>query len=199
LIGFYFAFMPLYVLGLMGMTRRLDHVDNPVWHIYLVVAMVGAVIILCGIVAQLVQIAVSIRNREALRDVTGDPWDGRTLEWAVASPPPFYNFAKTPIVDDLDAYWAQKQKGLDHRPLPVYRRIHMPRNTGAGFIISGFASVLGFALIWQIWWLGVGCLAAALVTAIAHSFDEHRDYFVPPEEVARIEGRYFQQLPAGVT
>jgi cytochrome o ubiquinol oxidase subunit I len=196
LIGFYLAFMPLYVLGLMGMTRRLDHVDNPVWHVYLVIAMAGALVILCGIVAQIAQLAVSIRNREALRDLTGDPWDGRTLEWAVASPAPFYNFAMTPVVEDLDSYWDEKKKGLARRTLPVYRRIHMPRNTGTGIIIGGFASVLGFALVWHIWWLALGCAAAAIVMAIAHSFDEKRDYYVPAEQVARTERSYFQQLPA---
>ena len=121
---------------------------------------------------------------------------GRTLEWAVASPPPFYNFARTPVVEDRDSYWNQKQNGLDHRPLAVYRRIHMPRNTGTGFIIGGLACVLGFALVWHIWWLALGCAAAALVTAIVHSFDENRDYYVPAEQVARTEGRYFQRLPA---
>jgi cytochrome o ubiquinol oxidase subunit 1 len=195
-VGFYMAFMPLYALGLMGMTRRLNHVDNPVWHVYLVVAFVGAFIILCGIAAQLVQLAVSIRDRAALRDITGDPWDGRTLEWAVASPPPFYNFAKTPVVHGLDAYWDEKQRGEDHRALPVYRRIHMPHNTATGVIISGLAAVLGFALIWHIWWLAIGTAAAALVAAIGHSFDENRDYYVPAELVAKTETIYFKQLPS---
>jgi cytochrome o ubiquinol oxidase subunit 1 len=194
LVGFYMAFMPLYALGLMGMTRRLNHVDNPVWHVYLLVAMAGAVIILCGIGAQILQIAYSIYNRKALRDVTGDPWNARTLEWSVASPPPFYNFAQTPVVHGLDPYWDEKQKGLDHKPLPIYRRIHMPHNTGTGFIISGFASALGFALIWHIWWLAIGSFAAAIVAAIVHSFNEHRDYYVPSEQVAATEGQYFKQI-----
>jgi cytochrome o ubiquinol oxidase subunit 1 len=196
IIGFYLAFMPLYMLGLMGMTRRVNHVDNPIWHAYLIVAMVGAVFIAAGILAQIAQIAVSILNRKALRDVTGDPWDGRTLEWAVASPPPFYNFARTPVVHGIDAYWDEKEKGQDHRPLAVYRRIHMPHNTGTGIIIAGFATVLGFALIWHIWWLAIGGFAAAIALAIVHSFNENRDYYVPPEQVAQTEAGYFQQLPA---
>src|ERR1700689_345559 len=118
LTGFYLAFMPLYVLGLMGMTRRLDHVDNPVWHVYLVVAMVGACVIMCGIAAQFAQIFVSVRSRAMRRDLTGDPWGARTLEWSVASPPPAYNFARTPIVMGRDAYWDMKQNGTAHRPLP---------------------------------------------------------------------------------
>ncbi|MEJ0093641.1 MAG: cytochrome o ubiquinol oxidase subunit I [Methylocella sp.] len=196
LVGFYLAFMPLYILGLMGMTRRMNHVDNPVWHIYLIIAMIGVGVILCGIVAQLAQIFVSVRNREALRDLTGDPWNGRTLEWAVASPPPFYNFARTPIITGRDSFWEMKEKGLAHRQLPAYRQIHMPRNTGAGFIISGFAAALGFALVWHIWWMAIGSAAAALAVVIAHSFNENRDYYVPSEEVAQTEGKYFNQLPS---
>jgi cytochrome o ubiquinol oxidase subunit I len=196
LIGFYMAFMPIYVLGLMGMTRRLNHVDNPVWHTYLVVAMVGAAVILCGIVAQIAQIVVSVANREALRDLTGDPWGGRTLEWSVASPPPFYNFAETPLIEGRDAYWEAKQKGVANRPLESYRRIHMPRNTGTGVILGGLAAALGFALIWHIWWLALGAFGAILAVAIAHTFNENRDYYVPAAEVARTEGAYFQNLPS---
>ena len=160
LVGFYMAFMPLYILGLMGMTRRLDHMDNPVWHTYLVVAMIGAGIIMLGILAQIAQLAVSVKNRHALRDLTGDPWNARTLEWAVASPPPFYNFAHTPIVHDKDAFWEMKRAGTVPAKQNSWRRIHMPRNTGTGFIVSGFAAVLGFALIWHIWWLVAVCFAA---------------------------------------
>jgi cytochrome o ubiquinol oxidase subunit 1 len=198
LVGFYLAFMPLYALGLMGMTRRLNHVDNPVWHVYLIVAMFGAGVILCGILAQILQIAVSVYNREALRDLTGDPWDGRTLEWAVSSPAPSYNFARTPVVTDIDAYWRMKQLGQAHRQLPAYRPIHMPRNTGTGFIISAFAAGLGFGLIWHIWWLVVACAAAALTAAIVHSFNEHRDFYVSSDEVAQTEGSYFHQLTTQV-
>jgi cytochrome o ubiquinol oxidase subunit 1 len=194
LVGFYLAFMPLYVLGLMGMTRRLDHVNNPIWHVYLVVAMVGAAIIMCGILAQLAQIAVSILNREALRDVTGDPWNGRTLEWSTASPPPFYNFAQIPLITGRDAYWDLKQKGLAARSFTTYQRIHMPRNTGTGIIISAFAAALGFGLIWHIWWLAIISFAAAIAVAITHSFDEDRDYYVSPDEVAQIEGSHLPQI-----
>ncbi len=193
-VGFYIAFMPLYVLGLMGMTRRLDHLDNPVWHAYLVVAMCGALLIACGIAAQLAQIALSIRNRAALRDLTGDPWNGRTLEWAVASPPPPYNFARTPVVTTRDAYWEMKRRGVAHRPFAAYRPIHMPRNTGTGVLISGCAALMGFALIWHIWWLAIISFAAAISLAIIHSFDEDRDYYVSSDEVARDEDRYFEQL-----
>jgi cytochrome o ubiquinol oxidase subunit 1 len=196
IIGFYVAFMPLYALGLMGMTRRLDTPHNPLWHSYLVVAMIGAVIIFLGIIAELVQIAVSLRNREALRDVTGDPWQGRTLEWATSSPPAFYNFPTTPVVTARDAFWDMKQRGVAMQPLNGYHQIHMPRNTAAGVIVAGFSSVLGFALIWHIWWLVVVTFVVALGVAIGKSFDEDRDYYVPVEEIERTEKQYFAQLPA---
>ncbi|MDE2463395.1 MAG: cytochrome o ubiquinol oxidase subunit I [Alphaproteobacteria bacterium] len=196
IIGFYVAFMPLYALGLMGMTRRLDTPHNPLWHSYLVVAMIGAVIIFLGIAAELVQIAVSIRNRQALRDVTGDPWQGRTLEWATSSPPAFYNFARIPIVRSRDAFWEMKQRGVAMQPLSDYRKIHMPRNTATGIIIAGFATILGFALIWHIWWLVIATFVASLGIAIAHSFNEDRDYYVPVGEVERTEEQYFSQLAA---
>lgn len=196
LIGFYLAFMPLYVLGLMGMTRRLNHVDNPVWHVYLLVAMVGAGVILCGIVAQIVQLAVSIRQRESRVDLTGDPWNARTLEWATASPPPFYNFARTPHVDSRDAFWEMKRQADFDRQVPAYAPIHMPHNTGAGVIIAGFAAVLGFALIWHIWWLGILSLSGALAVAIGHSFNENRAYTISSTAVARIERDHVRQLPA---
>ncbi len=186
--------MPLYVLGLMGMTRRLDHLNDPVWHVYLVVAMCGALIIMCGIAAQLAQIAISIRNRAALRDLSGDPWNGRTLEWAVASPAPFYNFARTPVVTSRDAYWEMKRRGVAHRPSSTYRPIHMPHNTATGVVVSAFAAILGFALIWHIWWLAIVSFAAAVAVAITHSFNENRDYIVSSDDVARSEDVYFEQL-----
>ena len=186
-IGYWVAWTPIYVVGLMGTTRRVRHFDDPSLQIWFVIAGIGALIILVGIVAFVIQIAVSIRNREALRDTTGDPWDGRTLEWSTTSPPPPYNFAFTPRVHDLDAWY--DMKALGHAPPSEgFRPIHMPRNTGAGVIISALALVLGFAMIWYIWWLAALSFVALLVYSIAHTFNYDRDYYVPAEEVARIEG-----------
>ena len=195
LVGFYLAFMPLYALGLMGMTRRLDHVNNPVWHIYLIVAACGALLVLVGIMATLAQVVVSIVNREKLRDRTGDPWGGRTLEWATSSPPPFYNFARVPHVHTIDAFWEMKQSGTVATLQPQYQRIHMPRNTGTGVILGVLSIALGFALTWHIWWLVIASLLVMLGLAIWHSFDEERDYYVPPGEIARLESEHFLQLP----
>ncbi len=185
-VGFYVAFMPLYVLGLMGVTRRLSRFEDPSLQIWFVIAAVGALLILLGILCFLVQIAVSILRREELRDTTGDPWDGRTLEWSTSSPPPAYNFAFTPVIHDLDA-WADMKKRGYRRPLTGFRPIHMPRNTSAGVILAGLATVCGFALIWHVWWLAALSFAGLLATAIAHTFNYDRDFHIPAEEVLREE------------
>ncbi|MDR6625021.1 cytochrome o ubiquinol oxidase subunit I [Caulobacter segnis] len=186
LIGFWVAFAPLYVLGLMGVTRRVSHFEDPSLQIWFVIAAIGAVIVLFGILAFLVQIFVSIRNREALRDTTGDPWGGRTLEWSTSSPPPAYNFAFTPVVHQLDAWWDMKQRGYE-RPTTGFIPIHMPANTGAGVVLAGISTVLGFALIWHIWWLAAVAFIALIGGAIAHTFNFKRDYYIPAEEVVRVE------------
>ena len=187
LVGFYLAFMPLYVLGLMGVTRRVSHFDDPSLQIWFVTAALGAVVILGGVVAFLVQIAVSIRRREELRDATGDPWNGRTLEWSTASPPPAYNFAFTPVVHSLDAWWDMKARGY-RRPVEGFIPIHMPRNTGAGVVLAALSSAVGFGLIWYMWWLAAAGLLALIAVAIVHSFNENRDRHIPVEAVVEAEG-----------
>ncbi len=194
-VGFYFAFMPLYVLGFMGVTRRLRVIDDPTVHIWFVVAAFGAVLILFGILSFIVQIAVSIKNREKLRDLTGDPWNGRTLEWSTSSPPPAYNFAFTPVVHDIDAWWDMKQHGYV-RPLTGFKPIHMPKNTPVGLILAVLATAFGFGMIWHIWWLAIGGFAAAIATGIAHTFNYHRDYYIPADEVLRKETERTRLLSA---
>ena len=186
-VGFYFAFMPLYVLGLMGVTRRLSHFDDPSLQIWFQIAAFGAVLILLGIGCFLLSLAVSILRRDRLRDVTGDPWGGRTLEWSTSSPPPEYNFAFTPRVHNADAWHDMKQNGYA-RPLEGYIPIHMPKNTGAGFVLAAFAALCGFALIWQMWLLATLSFAAVVLGAIVHSFNYDRDFYIPAEQVARVEG-----------
>jgi cytochrome o ubiquinol oxidase subunit 1 len=185
-VGFYLAFMPLYVLGLMGVTRRLRHFEDPSLQIWFVVAACGAVLILFGILSFLMQIFVSVRRREALRDRSGDPWGGRTLEWSTASPPPDYNFAFTPVVHDNDAWWDMKQRGFK-RPVAGFNAILMPRNTGAGFILAALCGVFGFAIIWHIYWLAALSFFAVIGTAIAHTFNYEREFRIPAQEVGRVE------------
>ena len=192
-IGFYVAFMPLYVLGLMGVTRRLSRFEDPSLQIWFVIAAIGAVLIALGILCFIIQIAVSIVRREQLRDTTGDPWDGRTLEWSTSSPPPAYNFAFTPIVHDLDA-WADMKKRGYRRPLGGFKPIHMPRNTGAGVIIAALATVGGFALIWYMWWLAALSFVGVIATVVIHSFNYDRDFHIPAEAVLREEDSRSQLL-----
>jgi cytochrome o ubiquinol oxidase subunit 1 len=195
-VGFYFAFMPLYVLGLMGVTRRLRHFDDPSYQIWFMIAAFGAVLVAIGIGAMLMQFFVSIRDRERLRDVTGDPWNGRTLEWATSSPPPDYNFAFTPIIYDGDSYADMKKRGYV-RPVSGFKAIHMPKSTGTGVVLAGLSVVLGVGMIWYIWWLAALSFVALLAVAIHHTFNYHRDYHIPVEEVIATEDARTHLLAAG--
>jgi cytochrome o ubiquinol oxidase subunit 1 len=190
LIGFYVAFMPLYLLGFLGMTRRMQHYDVAAWRPWLIVAAGGAVLILIGIIFQIVQLVVSIQRREALRDRTGDPWHGRSLEWATASPPPVFNFAIPPEVRGEDAYWQQKsraqQQDLENSE-PHYVDIEMPRNSPTGFVCAFFATVMGFALIWHIWWMVIAGFVGAVATFVVFAWRDHDEYIIPAAEVARID------------
>jgi cytochrome o ubiquinol oxidase subunit I len=186
LIGFYLAFMPLYALGLMGMTRRLQHIADPAWRPWLLVAGAGAIVIFAGVLCQIAQLWVSIRTRERRRDVTGDPWNGRTLEWATPSPPPAYNFAVLPNVETIDAFWEMKRKGL--RPVTAgYETIHVPHNSATGFVTAFFAVVTGFALIWHIWWIVILGLLAAATTILMFGWEDDREREISPGEIARLE------------
>ena len=192
--GFFVAFMPLYVLGFMGMTRRVSQNIDPEFHGWLVVAACGAGLIAIGVLCQLIQVVVSIRDREKNRDWTGDPWGGRTLEWATSSPPPFYNFAIEPKVTGLDAFWEAKEDGSAYRQPAKYAPIHMPKNSGAGVIIAAFSVVFGFAMIWHIWWMAIAGFIGMIATWIIHSFNDDVDYYVQVDEIERIEGQHFDNI-----
>jgi cytochrome o ubiquinol oxidase subunit 1 len=194
-IGFYLAFMPLYVLGLMGMTRRMQHYDAPNWQPWLVLAAIGAAVILAGIACQVVQLVVSIRDRAQHRDVTGDPWNGRTLEWATASPPPAWNFAVLPQVAERDAYWNWKQRAHAATDHPrKYEPIEAPKNSPIGFITAFFAVVAGFALIWHIWWMAALGLAGAFVTLLVFAFRRADEVEIPAEQIAQFERRHHAEV-----
>jgi cytochrome o ubiquinol oxidase subunit 1 len=194
LVGFYLAFMPLYVLGLMGVTRRMSRFDDTSLQPWFVAAALGAVLIAVGIACFVIQLVVSYRRREALRDAHGDSWGtGRTLEWSTASPPPDYNFAFTPIVYERDAWHDIKQRGAQ-RPTEGFRPIHMPANTAAGVVIAGLSTLLGFALVWHMWWVAGVAFAAMLLAAIVHTFNYQRDTHVAADEVTRTEARRTRAL-----
>ena len=190
IIGFFVAFMPLYILGFMGATRRLDHYDASTgWQPLFIIAGVGVVIIAIGIVCQAIQLIVSIMERKQNMDTTGDAWDGRTLEWSTSSPPPLYNYAVIPTVHGRDAFWAMKYEDTPAqvRLVQDYTDIELPRNTPMGLYIGGFALAFGFSLVWHIWWLALVSAIGIVACIIMRSFDEDTEYTVPAAEVARIE------------
>jgi cytochrome o ubiquinol oxidase subunit I len=190
LLGFYVVFMPLYVAGLLGMTRRLQHYEVAAWRPWVLIAGFGILIMMAAAACQVVQFVVSIRRREELRDETGDPWDGRSLEWVTTSPPPPFNFAVLPNVRGAEAYWEMKQRAIETQqlsPEPRYEPIEMPRNSPTGFITAFFSTLTGFALIWHIWWLvGVGIVAAYAVF-VWFAWRDAVEYSIPAEEVARYD------------
>ena len=195
-IGYWVAWTPMYIAGLMGVTRRLQHIEDPTTQPLFIIAAIGVGIIAIGILAFIIQIGVSIMKREQLRDTTGDPWGGRTLEWSTSSPPPQYNFAVTPVIHDLDAWYDMKERGAQ-RPVSGFKPIHMPRNTGTGVILSGLALALGFAMIWYMWWLAIVSAVGLLVVSIVHTFNYNRDYFIPADEVTQNEDARTKLLAAG--
>ncbi len=194
LIGFYLAFMPLYLLGLKGMPRRMETYNDPTWQPYLMVAALGAVVVLCGIASMVMQLYVSIRDRKLTADRTGDPFDGRTLEWSTSSPPPPYNFAVIPTVGDREPFLEAKKNGTAYRRPASYAPIRIPSNTPAGVILGGFAFVLGFAIVWHIWWLVIVSAIVMFITVIARSSDDNAEFTLSAGEVKRMEDERFREL-----
>jgi len=196
-VGFWVAFTPPYILGFMGVTRRMSHFEDPSMQWLLQIALVGTLMIAGGIGAMLIQFFVSFMRRKELRDVTGDPWDGRTLEWATSSPPPDYNFAFTPRVHDNDT-WADMKTMKYKRPSTGFLPIHMPKSTWAGFTIAALAAVLGFGMIWQMWLLVIIAFVAMMAAIIIHTFNYKRDFYIPAEEVAATELAHTRLLESHV-
>ena len=186
-LGFWVSFAPLYLLGLMGATRRLETYDASTgWQPFFIVSLIGFSLLTLGTIFLLLQIGYSIWKRKEHRDLTGDPWNGRTLEWATSSPPPFYNFAHIPIVTTRDAFWTMKKEGKKLLK-GKYEEIEMPKNTAVGIYIAAFSLLLGFAMVWHVFWLAIVSLIGAVVIAVRRAFDEHTEYVVKASEVAKIE------------
>jgi len=188
IVGFVLAFGPLYILGLMGATRRLDHYDPSLgWQPLFIVAGIGVAVICVGVGFQILQFAVSIVQRNDNRDLTGDPWNGRTLEWSTGSPPPEYNFAVLPDGSERDAFWAaKKRKQAADEPLH-YESITVPRNTPLALFIAMSSLVFGFAMIWHIWWLAGLGLLGVITIAIVRTSDDKTERVISAAKVARIE------------
>lgn len=195
--GFYVAFIPLYILGLLGVMRRISHYANLALQPYFIIAAIGAALIFIGVILQIIQLIVSIKNRQALRDKTGDPWNGRTLEWSVASPAPFYNFAFIPTVFSIDQYWEDKQRrakeGHKHPEYLDYQDIHMPKNTAVGFIIAMFSGIFGFSMVWHMWIFAIIGFVGIIATVIVRTFNTKTDYYVKAETVKKTELLHFKE------
>jgi cytochrome o ubiquinol oxidase subunit 1 len=196
-VGFWVAFTPPYILGFMGVTRRMSHFEDPSIQWLFQISLLGTLMIAGGIGAMIIQFGVSFMRRKQLRDVTGDPWNGRTLEWATSSPPPDYNFAFTPRVHDNDT-WADMKKMKYVRPSTGFQAIHMPKNTWAGIVIAGISGIVGFAIIWQMWLLVIVSFIALIGVIIAHTFNYKRDYYIPAEQVAATELAHTRLLESHV-
>jgi len=197
-IGFPTAFFPLYALGLMGMPRRLSHYDNLGWQPLLIVAAIGTLIIAFGLVAMVLQFYFTFKDRNKNLDATGDPWNGRTLEWSTSSPPPEYNFAIIPTVSGHDPFWAQKEQGTAYQRPTAYTDIHMPKNVPYGVFMGIATFFFGFAMIWYIWWLAALGLIACIVTVIAAASNDDNEYVIPAEEVKKIEDARYDRLAAAL-
>lgn len=182
-VGFILAFVPLYILGLMGAVRRINHYDDPSWQPLFIVSAIGVVTIGIGIAVFVLQLAYSVLKRHELRDTTGDPWDGRTLEWSVPSPAPHYNFAITPTVSRIDEWWYQKKDGLKQLKHSDYQDIYMPKNTGLGIAIGAAVGLAGFALIWHIWWLAFVSVAAAISCTMYRGMQDDVEYKITAQEL----------------
>ena len=190
--GFWLAFVPLYILGFMGMTRRMNTIglDHPEWTPYLHVAFFGAVVIAAGIGLTVLNILLSIKNHKKNRDVTGDPWQGRTLEWSLSSPPPFYNFAKLPEINDIDQFWYDKEHGKAYQTDGKYEEIHMPKNRTIGVVMTVLLTASAFGVIWHMWWLAALGLAGTIVSLIVSSFNTKHDYYVDVETISKTENAH---------
>ncbi|RPD37655.1 cytochrome o ubiquinol oxidase subunit I [Candidatus Liberibacter solanacearum] len=185
-MGFYFAFMPLYALGLKGVTRRLSQYQDISLQVYYVVALLGAVLIAGGIFSFILSFIVSFLNRAQLRDTSGDPWNGRTLEWSIASPAPMYNFSFTPVVHKIDAWSDMKEQGY-RRPINGFFPIHMPQNTATGIVLAGLSFVFSFAMVWYMWWLAILSFVSIVLYTIFHTFNYSHGYEIPAKDVESSE------------
>lgn len=182
-VGFILAFIPLYILGLMGAVRRLDSYSDPSWQPLFITSGVGVLVISAGIGLFLLQLAYSIWKRKELKDVDGDPWDGRTLEWSVPSPAPHYNFAVIPTVTERDEWWYRKQQGNATFKRAEYQDIWMPKNSSVGMIIGVMAAAFGFGVIWHLWWLVFLALVGIVVTIIIRTLNDESEYRISANEL----------------
>jgi len=190
-IGYILAFVPLYILGLMGAVRRLDHYLDPTWTPLFIVSAIGVLIIALGVGIQMLQLAYSIWKRKENLDTTGDPWDGRTLEWSVPSPAPHYNFAIDPVVTERDDFWYSKHK-LHRRPhRSEYSDIELPKNTSSALFVAVAGGLFCFGIIWHIWWLMIAMTVYVVIACFLRSYDEDTEYTIGADELFADDAKRF--------
>ena len=186
LVGFFVTFVPIYILGFMGVTRRLNQFDvNPGWQALFIVSAIGGMIIVTALATQMLQLLLGLRDRKKNLDKSGDPWNGRTLEWATTSPAPHYNFAVIPKVDKRDQFWYDKQEKF--KKSTKYEDIELPKNSPFGFIIGSLAFAFGFGIVWHIWWMAILGVIGVIVCLVVRSMDEEPEYVVTAKEITKIE------------
>lgn len=182
-IGFLLAFIPLYILGLMGAVRRIDSYSDPSWQPLFITSGIGVLVIAGGVGLFVVQLAYSIWKRHEMRDTTGDPWDGRTLEWSVPSPAPHYNYAILPSVTQRDEWWYRKQSGAPQPKEKEYVDIWLPRNTGVGLATGAIAGGIGFGIIWHLWWLVLLLILAVISLIIRRTLNDDSEHRISGTEL----------------
>ena len=190
IVGFLAAFMPLYLLGFMGATRRLDHYEASTgWGPLFIVAAIGATLVMIGMTLQILQLIVSFRQRKK-NQAGSDPWNGRTLEWSIPSPPPFYNFAVTPKVEERDPFWAMKQ-GKGHKTQkPHYKDVYLPKNSPMGLFIGIFSFILGFAMTWHIMWLALISFLGIIACIILRTSDDDSEKCISAEKLKKMDAEF---------
>lgn len=194
IFGFAFTFLPLYVVGLMGMPRRSVSYTDPAFSPFTMIALFGAVLIVAALSCVLVQLWVSIRDREKTSVPVGDPWNGRTLEWSISAPPPEYNFAIIPQVSDRDDFTASKEKGNAYPHPDQYEDIEMPGNTALGMIFCIAGTILSFALVWHIWWLALVSFVVIPTAFIYRLFLLDTNITISAEQVEREHKRWLAEV-----
>jgi cytochrome aa3-600 menaquinol oxidase subunit I len=187
-IGFVLAFFPMYISGLDGQARRMyTYSAETGFGPYNFISFIGAFLMAVGFILIVYTIYYSIRHES--RDISDDPWDARSLEWATHNPVPEYNFAIIPQVNSTEAFWDYKKKG--HQLFKgEYEKIHMPNNTGGPFIMACIFFVLGFAMVFAMWPLAIISTITILVCLAYRSFEIDEGHYISVEEIKETEEQF---------
>ncbi|MFB5085686.1 cytochrome c oxidase subunit I [Psychrobacillus sp. PGGUH221] len=193
-IGFHLTFFIQHFLGLMGMPRRVfTYGANQGWDLFNLISSIGAIFMAIGVIILVINIIITVVKNVP---VGKDPWeDGRTLEWAIPQPVPFYNFKQTPLVRGLDTFWIEKQEGNKEgmtyaEPLSD---IHMPNNSFIPFVMSFGLFVAAFGALyngeksWAVPVIVLG-LAITLLSMAVRSLKDDHGFHIHKEDLMNEEG-----------